>query len=561
MTQPFQQLGEQLPERSAAVAGSFPVEPKAVARWVEELPRANPQVTLARLADAFSQLRQRALQGGQRAAALDLLRPAVMEAVQFLERQLHTSSFPLSSQASQAAEACINLHRELANGYRTAAHELLAPAGSVSFLRRGSTAQILVRGALHHARLLSLCYFLYRMPLPGSWFGLHALYRFARASGLATKQVDEPVDGGSRSVEQLYLQCVLLALSNPFRFSQREQHALWPISRDLVGELKLTEQPLVESAFAVPIRTDRGPGYIPEEREGGADSVLWLDLGPLREALEMPLQLAGVEVVKLKLKHTRGSVSAPAELLRRLRAGWGTAAERRARRLGATHALDTVIGLSGLHYFLAAETDFDSFMHDVSGHRVGAAPHAAWANATQESVKASRVRAQVLDQSLGGYRLLWARDTGIRIRVGELLGLSISHEEDDPLWMVGVVRWMRYHGDGSVDAGIELLARRARAVGLRTLDLLGTPKSPQRGIAIEWLRDPDPDTSFFVAGASVDSAAGRIEVAGLHEIDEDIDHEASGDAVFFNEMTAIEQAGDYILLRAVRGSNVPSAGV
>ncbi len=552
MSEPYQQLGEQLPERSSAAVGSFPSDPKAVARWVEDLPRANPQVTLARLADAFAQLRQRSLQGGQRAAILDLVRPAVLEALQFLDRQLQTSSFPLSPQASQTAEACLNLHRELANGYRAAAQETLAPSGAVSFLRRGSVSQLLLRAAVHHARLLSLCYFLYRMPLPGTWFGLHSVYRFARAAGLAAKAVTEPSEGGPCSVEQVYLQSVLLALSNPFRFSQREQADLWPICRDLVGELELKEKQGGESDFAVPVATDRGPGYIPEEREAGAASVLWLDLTPLRSQLEAPLQSVGIEQVHLKLKRQRRSLDAPAELLRRLRAGWGTAAARRARRLGATHALDTVIGLSGLHYFLAGEQDFDAFMHQVTGHRVGAAPHASWAQATQETVKASRVRAQVLDQSLGGYRLLWARETGIRIRVGEVLGLTIAHEEDDPLWMVGVVRWMRYHGDGSVDAGVELLARRAFAVGLRTLDLLGTPKPPQRGIAVRWLRDPDSECQHLLAPSLIDANAGRIEVAGLPVDQDDLESTPGTEAVSFHGLAAVEQAGDYVLLRAER---------
>jgi hypothetical protein len=319
MTESYKQLGEQLPERSGSTTGSFPIEPKAVARWVEELPRANPQVTLARLADAFGQMRHRALSGGQRAAILDMMRPVVLEAIQFLDRQLQTSNFPLTPQASQAAEACLNLHREMANGYRAALHEALAPSGSVSFLRRGATAQLLVRAALHHVRLLSLSYFLYRMPLPGVWFGLHSVYRFARVSGLASKSVDEPHDGGSRSVEQLYLQSVLLALSNPFRFSQREQQDLWPISRELVGEIELLDKCPNDGAFAVPVMTDRGPGYIPEEREGGVESVLWLDLAPLRALLEAPLQNSGIEQVSLKLKRQKRSLGAPAELMRHSR--------------------------------------------------------------------------------------------------------------------------------------------------------------------------------------------------------------------------------------------------
>ena len=237
-------------------------------------------------------------------------------------------------------------------------------------------------------------------------------------------------------------QALLLALSNPYRFAQREQDELHALTRALASQIHPSEQRRGEALLAIPLDADRGPGYIPEEREGEAEARMWLDLQPLRELLEQPLQSAG-DSVSLKLRGRREALVAPADLLRRLRAGWGTAAERRNTRLDAEHSLQTVIGLSGLHFYLAGEQDFDTFMREVRGVGVQEGERASWAHGSNEAVRAGLTRARVLDQSLGGYRLLWTREETVRVRVGELIGLAVGQERQLLDWMVGVVRWLR----------------------------------------------------------------------------------------------------------------------
>ncbi|MBK9494775.1 MAG: hypothetical protein BWZ07_02891 [Alphaproteobacteria bacterium ADurb.BinA280] len=549
MSDAYAQLGERFPPRALVTAGPVPVDAKGVAAWVDALPRANQQATLQQLINAFQVWRGAAMIGVQRATVMEAVRPVALESIALIERALQSATFPLTPQRAQMAETCQSLHRELALGYRMALHEFLAPSGSVPFLRGGAAAGLAVRSAWHYSRLLMLSYFLYRVPPEDNWFGLHAIYRFCDHAGLLAKQVQEVAESAPRTVAQLYQQAVLLALSNPYRFSQREQGELWSLTRELGSLLQLSNKPGARDSFMIAIDTDRGPGYTPEERESGTALGYWFCVQPLRDVLDAPLAQAGVESVAIKLPQLRVPLQAPADLLRRLRAGWATAAERRARRLGATHHLDTVLGLIGLHFYLAGGLDFDTFTREIRGYSSqAAAERASWANASTDSVRASRAKAMVLDQSLGGYRLQWPREAGLRIRVGELIGLSIAHEEDDPLWMVGVVRWIRYASDGSVDAGVELLARRARAVSLRTLDPLGHPKAPQRGVLIDWLRERgDPDAVFVVAPSQIDLQAHRLEVSTPSEVDA-VDPDASS-THHYHDMNALEQAGDYVLLK------------
>lgn len=553
MNQAYVSLRDPLPLRHPPNAQSFPTDARRVKAWVDALPRANQAGTQRQLADALASLRETRLDGLQRLTTLDALRPSLIDAIAQLDAQLQGSSFPLPPAKEKIAEQILAFQRELALGYRIAVVEACAPAGSVPFMRGGQVAQAIARAIYHAARHLAASYFLYRTPEDGVWGALHALFRFAQGAGLADKAVDEPVERAALSPQQLYSHALLLALSNPYRFTQREQAELWPVTRDLAAMLSLEAVRHSEGAFAVPVIEDRGPGYLPEERVSDGQALLWIDLASLRTALDAALDGTGEGNAHVRLGRNRTLV-APADLLRRLRQSWGQAADRGHQRLGAVHALDTVIGLSGLHYYLAGSLDFDTFMREVRGVGATSDERAAWAHAGIDAARIPTARGRVLDQSLGGYRLAWDRAEHVRARVGELVGLTSTLsgdtliEREARIWMVGVIRWLRYDPQGGVDAGIELLARRAWAVGLRSLDANGVPRAPLRGIQIDRLRAQDAGAMHFLAPSVLDAQVDRIEVA--RAADPEQFEETQAQISECDDLRVLENAGDYLLLAA-----------
>jgi len=103
----------------------------------------------------------------------------------------------------------------------------------------------------------------------------------------------------------------------------------------------------------------------------------------------------------------------------------------------------------------------------------------------------------VIDQSLGGYQLLWQAEAGLRIRVGEIVGLAPLAERGDVQdWMVGIVRWMRIENSGQIDSGVELLARHALPAAVRFPDANGILHNPQRALL---LRDGDRERLLLAA--------------------------------------------------------------
>ncbi len=552
MTQEYRRLGEGLPPRRTPDSRSFATDPKRVKAWVSALPRANQAVAHHQLIEALQNMREVKLDGGQRLAALEVIRPAVLEAIDLLDSQAQGGTLPLPPAKARTVAELRVFEDELAFGYRLAAIELCAPTGGIPFLKSGSVAQALVRAIFHQSRLLTRSYFLYASPPDSSWSTLHALFDFARSVKLEDKAVDEPVEEQPLSAAQLYAQALLLALSNPFRFSQREQAELWPATRDMATSISLHAQRKGADHFAVPIDGDGGPGYIAEERAEADGRLLWLDLDAVRLLLETPLAGATSGSVSIRMRSGR-SLESTVDLLRRLRQGWGTATARESTRLQAGHRLPSVIGLGGLHYCLAGGVDFETFLHQTGlATQAGERDRASWAQGLGESARATIVTVEVMDQSLGGYRVRWHKEENVRARVGEVVGFAADGDAESRRWMVGVIRWLRYGKDGSVDAGIALLARRARAVGLRVLDGTGLQRSAIRAVEYQPVRGEDDSQIHLIVPATFETLSRRIEVVRSDSPDDfDLIHVASEKC---SQLVVLDHAGDFILLQASRES-------
>ena len=563
MNEAYRRLRDGLPERHPSAPEAFPTEPRQVRAWVEALPRANQAATMRQLAGALRALNHQRMDGALRFQLVESLRPVVLDGMALLERQLQGATFPLSLQKGQAAEQLQSLHRLLGTGYREAIAEFCAPSGSVPFLRGKAVTQALERALYHGSRLLALAYYLYRTPPEGAWTELHILDAYARSVDLHRKPVDDIALRHPATPESGYGQAVLLALSNPYRFSQREQTDLWQVTRDLAEHCEFHEAQPLDETFAVAQDRDAGPGYIPEERAASGERLLWFDVVPLAERLDAAL--AETPDGEVLLRFRRGhAVLGQADLLRRLRSGWSQASARTHSRVGAVHALDTVIGLSGLHFYLAGSQDFDSFMRrmrDLPPPSGG--ERAAWAHAADAS-GAPVARARVLDQSLGGYRLAWSASEQVRARVGELIGLAVSGDDDMREWMIGSVRWLRYDDEGGVHAGVELLARRGAAVAVRCVDGVGAAsvRPTLRAVALEPLDgDADAAPRFLVPGV-IDPHSREIEIS--RPVGDDGDDGDDPEALLHQPLQShrvrvLEQAADYVLLGGEPGTGEQAA--
>lgn len=541
MSQGYRLLSESMPRPQGLGSTTFPAEVRKTRQWVAALPRANALATQQSLAQALDSLSGQRLEGALRLSVLEELRPTICESIELLKRDYKGSSLPLPAAKAAAAQQVEAFHIALAHGYRKAAVEYCSPAGNIPMLRGSNVALVLARAAWHYSHALSAAWRIYRAPAEGVWLGLHRVRNFAMEHKLDTRHVEDALAGASVEINTIYLQTLLVAVTHPLAFSQAEQGILWRISGDFATRSSVGSTAPVNNAPVVPEDGDWGPG----PGVAGEMHTQWLDMQQFCREVDDALERQRDGTSDLMPSRGPG-IKVSVEMLERLKRSFGLAAARIHKRLDAEHILRTVVGLSGLHFHLAGQRDFDSFVRQASLHIVHVADRAAWARASTDAVRVPVYDARVLDQSLGGYRMAWDEADQVRARVGELVGLSLEESDEFPEWMLGVIRWLRYEDGGALSAGVELISRRTAPVGLRVHGSDGFAREPIRALEMEVLEVENEIQ--FLAPNTLDSGATRIEVIR----DASVDGGAPGIEEMLAGVEVLLNAGDYALLRPLR---------
>lgn len=498
MTDLHRRLLRDVPERRAPRAGDFATDTRALRSWVASLPLANFSATARMLVEGLRAINHLRIAPGERLDALEILRTPVSQLAALVDKQIVGASFPLPPQRAELGTLAQEFQSELALGYRLVVHDFCAPSGSVPLLKGKPVALAGIRALIHGGARLHKAYLLYRTPPRGAWQGLHDVYRFIASRGLEDRTVEDGNNGPAISARHAYAYALLLALTNPYRFTQRELVDVIALTRAFAPSCELRKVSIGGvAAHPVDVDGDRGPGYLPEERTPASDGLFALDISAVLEYIEGQVRALppGIRVASFRARGGN-AVQVDIDLTQRLVDGWTSEGQRGHLRLSAGHVLQTVIGLHDLHFVLAGNEDFESFLRRIRGTSISISAErdssASWAVSSGEQMRTQRMPAKITDQGFGGYRLTWERGgpgESVRAKVGELVGLSLPDGSSSaPDWMVGAIRWMRIDDEGRIDAGVELLSRRALAVGASAIDDAGTVRSDMRGILLTPLR-------------------------------------------------------------------------
>lgn len=487
----YRRLIENLPQRLPP-GRSQRLNEKVVRASVDNLPLANPAQASGDLERILDGMLATTWPAGERLQALEHLRVPVNSLCLGISRQLATESHPLPAAAAERAAIAQRLQQKLTDLCALGLHELCAPAGKPPRFRAKAVAAGIVAGLVHGDLALAWSYRQYDSPPPGLWRRIHALYAFAADAGLADQASADMIAGGaSLAPRTAYARILLLAISNPYRFSARELHEARQVVRCVADRCGISRAGT--EGIGVDVDSDAGPGYVAGERDGASPGLLAVDAaaaeGLLRE--RVALLPPGVEIIDMREPDGERFDTSVA-FVERLCAGWGIA-ERSHERLPAKHVLDVVFGMHALHFALSGNVDFSAFVRKVHGDAIMVGRHelaSAWL-AAGDAARGQPFRGEVMDQSEGGYRLYLRQTQGMRLRIGEVVGLApVSEQPEERDWMVGVVRWLRHGADGEV-LGVELLRRQARPAGLRPVTEAGETLAPQRAVELPDGSDPE----------------------------------------------------------------------
>jgi hypothetical protein len=518
MSRFYLRLKQDWPEPTEPIAGSVLGNASLLSDWIAQLPLANAESSQRLIHKLLGDLVSMRMDPGVRLAALEQLRVPVATVNGAVERQILGMAFPLPPLKARVAALSRDIDHMMAQGYRQAVVDFCAPAGRIPFLRGKQVLTAIERALMHGGAVIEQGYLVYAQPPERAWSTLHALIGLARELGIDEKPVADPLLGNLECTPLTrYAQACVLALSNPYRLNQREIADAARLAQAWSFQVRL-----VKDGGSIMIDPDRddGPGYLPDERRVSVKDGFGLDLSALEADIDRRIAAAGNAAQIEFGVRGRIVVQSSPSFAARLRNYWAQGYDRAAERLPAGYSLDTVIGFNAVHAVLGAQLDFAEMVIGPSAG-YGDADAGSWT--ASDTQRVDIVRATVLDQSQRGYRLVWEVGDAVRVKVGEIVALSfVGENEQRRDWMVGVVRWMRIGTEGRVDAGIELLSRRARAASLRPLD--SPVRTSSRALWLDLPVDahpvrPAPGLGRVLTSSSIDRAIRSFELRrapGVH---------------------------------------------
>ena len=452
------------PERTSRLA-----HPKRYGAWLESLPLGNMTAAGNKLLVALQEMNQAELSYRQRMEMLDQTVAPVLTVVGVLDKHYSDATFPLDDKRDRVGRVAVQFFREMSLGYRIAAADLVGGATSAGFLHRKAVARCLHHALAGFEQMLYRHALLYQNPPPQVWREINVLYAFARQNNIHRKVLDTDLQLSTRcSIEDLYLRMALFGISEPSRLGQRAMRAvgqavaLWAARVEVVDGLKLDG--VEEGVFEIDVDSDDPPLLITEKQVPGTFELA-MDIRALRSWLLEAEQEADGGLRDLTFTDVDGkSMIIDRDLINLLVSTWGVRRRRSFQRLQAQHELTMFVGIFAAHYVLAGEGPFARFLRDFGDQRFAeaASRDRPRFGVGMEVVEGRRraYTAQVLNQSIGGYRVRLSDIDRLQLRVGELVIVCASSiYGSDPLWMLGAVRWLNAIDVREIEIGLSILGR------------------------------------------------------------------------------------------------------
>jgi hypothetical protein len=474
--------------------------PAKVAPWLEEILKRDT-VTAARLiGDAVAATNRMALSDARRMELGTLYGKSASYLWSPLLKRFAKSTQPLTGDAQNAARAAVSLANEMANLWKRLLSREVEKRLSLGGQRLSSA--LVHRTLQSTGRVLINSYAAYA-PIPQfTWHDLHATYLYARQRDLHLTQADS--DASERTSELIYLQALLLALSNPYGFVPGQIESVIRYLHEYANLAKLTDVAPVhrmqKAVAIVPVGHDFPPF---SANKGGSVQGSKLFLLTYDLAFHLQEQIKQIESGgEIPAGLARDSTLRPRHLLllKRMLRQWAIPPARQFGRLPSRGKVRVFAGLFGVWH--------------AARHGVAAAP-------TLDLPTPSTC--QIINQTPGGYALRQLGMAPAPLRIGDLIAIEIEGRLKP---QVAIVRWFRNAAElTALEFGCELLSEAPDSATAALADATSAAPTPVVALPGEATRDngdsasPDqlvvPNGAFGVEQAVRIWRARGIEIAVL----------------------------------------------
>ena len=479
-------LPQRKPDRQA-----FDVRPKAVDKWLNNLPMANLGETSRQLHDALNEVNTLLMRPARRVEFLELVRGTVYYAVEGLRKHYLHKEFPLPPKNRRVAELSLTLLEALSHGYRIVVQEAVQGARVPT-----ATLRLCLYRALRDTAAEAIeGYLIYEPNRPGLWLSLHRLYLIADQRGMARARVpDQQLHGGQRksSIGDAYRQILLTAAAGPYRMPQGEALETYHTVQRWAPDSRLArpgDTGTADGVFRIRLHQDQPPLPMNAGDKLADTETRILITSGLVDTIEK--ELSGKS--RWNPLRKRAAQDPDHELLRWLMMALAVVPRRRFSRVETRSQVSVVVGLSHIHKILdEAQSGKDGAATDTASQFTARDVEAGEGRGDDiwELVYPTELLRQVemerrsqtapvtgkraeepaeqdwrlVNISAGGYCLLSDPHQSSRAQVGELIAIRELKAGERLPWQVAVIRWMKHIPGAGMQLGVQVLAVKPQPV-------------------------------------------------------------------------------------------------
>jgi cyclic-di-GMP-binding protein len=502
-------LWPSLKRKNANEDGTIPTSPRALRRWIKDLPLVDMGETARRFYNGLLELNRSELPPQQRIEDMELMREAAQTVLRHLNKQFVARSLPLPPKGRKILRLMLTLHKELSAGYKLAMRDS-AKAGTID---PSLTALATQRAMYYMGEIFLRSVQMYEPEPAGLWHDIHLLYAFAEERGVS----ESPIGSGKRgaapdsSVAQTYIRILLSALCLPRTLRQGEIERLNAFFAKHSSLVTISRQPTPDArngVYLANLELDRPPAYMVLSETPAMHSVRAFNLG----------NLLGYLRERIQTDSAGDKEGLTPDLIRRIYKNLTSNSKRRFARNDRDETIYVAIGLNQINRAIDADQDLpprglrltapgmeissgifnlqtidnelrggdkrddyydpNATSEDIWGLVVN---DSIWEQDRTERLVQNRQPVVPLDDfatpsawstwqlcnaSPGGFGIRWDSDQPARAQVGEIIALR-EREGSHSAWRIGVIRWMHFVSERGLEVGVQLLAAQCVRASLR----------------------------------------------------------------------------------------------
>lgn len=495
MTEPKSMLGLITPDQLNPTKDSSDFRPKKIEQWIENLPLANIGETARQIYKRLTEANRLTLTDDNRVKINEHFQEPVQYLTTNLCKYFIDTTFPLSLKSRKIANLCNELNCEMSIAYKILIKDLLSK--KISRSDKKNLLLAIYKTMRYSFNILSHTSIIYD-PVPTNiWHETNRLYLFCEQNDQLNTAIDDNILKQKFTIQDIYKQIILMYLCSPNRLKQHEIKNLYNLVPTWIKHISIykPEKSAPKATFIVHLGVDSPPVYTQIFRRELSNLCRFINMNTLIKILHDQLKNPPTDENKDIIKNFNK------QIVLQLLHQWSNMRKRAAPRNKTDYDVEVAVSLSDIHNLLNQNTAVDSF-NNPGGKKE---PKDDWMNSSNKSVllqdnaspfladglslipkandmnvapidnqaiwsapkqPASAIESitspcKIIDESAGGYSLLWYTSNPPKVRIGELFGLKSENPSHHGL---GILRWMKKNDDRGMLLGIQVVAQNCFAM-------------------------------------------------------------------------------------------------